>query len=252
MKTYSEFLLQASTIVEGASIIKVGKKNKVSYRGPTGDHKRDKYGHIVASHYKKTKTVLLDPPPKKGKKKKGPINWQKTKKNKQKIKQSKQPKQKLPWQPKTPEERQEILKKWDKVGIKSGKKQRGKPSPRYKTTDYKNLRPASERMGKKKVNEDKKYPYGKATKKNPRGKRDQAELDRAQAYIKKNPNFGKKKLKEDAPTMSVGTGGFSGSADEKGPVAGYDPLLKMMNRWKKAKTYPNKMADVVNRGKNGR
>ena len=38
---------------------------------------------------------------------------------------------------------------------------------------------------------NKKYPYGKATKKNPRGKRDQAELDRAQAYIKKNPNFGK-------------------------------------------------------------
>ena len=51
MKTYSEFLLQASTIVEGASIIKVGKKNKVSYRGPTGDHKRDKYGHIVAVSY---------------------------------------------------------------------------------------------------------------------------------------------------------------------------------------------------------
>ena len=40
---------------------------------------------------------------------------------------------------------------------------------------------------------NKKYPYGKATKKNPRGKRDQAELDRAQAYIKKNPNFGLKK-----------------------------------------------------------
>ena len=38
---------------------------------------------------------------------------------------------------------------------------------------------------------NKKYPYGKATKKNPRGKRDQAELDRAQAYLKKNPNFGK-------------------------------------------------------------
>ena len=39
------------------------------------------------------------------------------------------------------------------------------------------------------VKEDKKYPYGKATKKNPRGKRDQAELDRAQDYIKKNPDF---------------------------------------------------------------
>ena len=60
-----------------------------------------------------------------------------------------------------------------------------------------------------------------------------------------------RKMNEDAPTMSVGTGGFSGSADEKGPVAGYDPLLKMMNRWKKAKTYPNKMADVVNAGKHG-
>ena len=43
---------------------------------------------------------------------------------------------------------------------------------------------------------NKKYPYGKATKKNPRGKRDQAELDRAQAFIKKNPNFGKKDVKE--------------------------------------------------------
>jgi len=43
---------------------------------------------------------------------------------------------------------------------------------------------------------NKKYPYGKATKKNPRGKRDQAELDRAQAYIKKHPNFGKKDVKE--------------------------------------------------------
>ena len=61
-----------------------------------------------------------------------------------------------------------------------------------------------------------------------------------------------RKMIEDAPTMSVGTGGFSGSADEKGPVAGYDPLLKMMSRWKKAKTYPNKMEDIVNRGKYGR
>jgi len=59
-------------------------------------------------------------------------------------------------------------------------------------------------------------------------------------------------IQEDSPTMSVGTGGFTAAADAKGPVAGYDPLLKMMNRWKKAKTYPNKMADVVNRGKNGR
>jgi len=45
---------------------------------------------------------------------------------------------------------------------------------------------------------NKKYPYGKATKKNPRGKRDQAELDRAQEYIKKNPNFGKVIESKDA------------------------------------------------------
>ena len=45
---------------------------------------------------------------------------------------------------------------------------------------------------------NKKYPYGKATKKNPRGKRDQAELDRAQEYIKKNPNFGKVSEAKDA------------------------------------------------------
>ena len=83
MKTYSEFLRE-STIVEGASIIRAGSRKKSSYRGPTGDHRRDKEGNIVASHYKKTKTVLLDPPPKKGKKKKGPINWQKTKKNQKK------------------------------------------------------------------------------------------------------------------------------------------------------------------------
>ena len=49
----------------------------------------------------------------------------------------------------------------------------------------------------KKVDRPKKYPYGKATKKNPRGKRDQAELDRANAYLKKHPNFGKKNVKEE-------------------------------------------------------
>jgi hypothetical protein len=41
-------------------------------------------------------------------------------------------------------------------------------------------------------------------------------------------------LQEDAPTMSAGTGGFSGSADPKGPVAGFDPVMdgrsKMMRR----------------------
>ena len=51
---------------------------------------------------------------------------------------------------------------------------------------------------------NKKYPYGKATKKNPRGKRDQAELDRAQAYIKKNPNFGKD-VKEEMVDEGLGS-----------------------------------------------
>lgn len=41
-------------------------------------------------------------------------------------------------------------------------------------------------------------------------------------------------LQEDAPTMSAGTGGFTGSADPKGPVAGFDPIMdgrsKMMRR----------------------
>ena len=32
-------------------------------------------------------------------------------------------------------------------------------------------------------------------------------------------------INEDAPTMSAGTGGFSGSANASGPVAGYDPML---------------------------
>ena len=32
-------------------------------------------------------------------------------------------------------------------------------------------------------------------------------------------------INEDAPTMSAGTGGFSGSAASTGPVAGFDPML---------------------------
>ena len=42
-----------------------------------------------------------------------------------------------------------------------------------------------------------------------------------------------RKMNEDAPTMSVGTGGFSGSADEKGPVAGYDPVMGKMEKRKR-------------------
>ena len=39
------------TVKEGSSIRYVGKKGQ--YHGPTGDHRRDKEGNIVASHYKK-------------------------------------------------------------------------------------------------------------------------------------------------------------------------------------------------------
>ncbi len=31
--------------------------------------------------------------------------------------------------------------------------------------------------------------------------------------------------------MAAGTGGFSGSADPKGPVAGFDPLVKRKKRY---------------------
>lgn len=45
-------------------------------------------------------------------------------------------------------------------------------------------------------------------------------------------------MNEDAPTMSVGTGGFSGSAAATGPVAGFDPLLGSKKKVKKRKFKP--------------
>ena len=46
-------------------------------------------------------------------------------------------------------------------------------------------------------------------------------------------------LKEEGPTMSDGAGGYTGAADPKGPVAGYDPVLaKVDRRNKKQKNYP--------------
>ena len=46
-------------------------------------------------------------------------------------------------------------------------------------------------------------------------------------------------LKEEGPTMSVGAGGYTGAADPKGPVAGYDPVLgKVDRRNKKQKNCP--------------
>ena len=44
---------------------------------------------------------------------------------------------------------------------------------------------------------------------------------------------------ESGPTMSVGDGGYTGKADAKGPVAGYDPVLGRVDRRnKRQKNYP--------------
>ena len=53
-------------------------------------------------------------------------------------------------------------------------------------------------------------------------------------------------LREEAgPTMSVGAGGYTSSADAKGPVAGYDPVLgKIDRRNKKKKNYPKQYVQM--------
>ena len=52
-------------------------------------------------------------------------------------------------------------------------------------------------------------------------------------------------LKEEGPTMSVGSGGYTGAADPKGPVAGYDPVLgKVDRRNKKQKNYPKEYVQM--------
>ena len=52
-------------------------------------------------------------------------------------------------------------------------------------------------------------------------------------------------LKEEGPTMSVGAGGYTGAADPKGPVAGYDPVLgKVDRRNKNQKNYPKEYVQM--------
>ena len=53
-------------------------------------------------------------------------------------------------------------------------------------------------------------------------------------------------LKEEGgPTMSGGAGGYTGSADPKGPVAGYDPVLgKVDRRNKKQRNYPKEYVQM--------
>ena len=53
-------------------------------------------------------------------------------------------------------------------------------------------------------------------------------------------------LKEEAgPTMSVGAGGYTGAADPKGPTAGYDPVMGLIDRRKKKqKNYPKEYVQM--------
>ena len=59
-------------------------------------------------------------------------------------------------------------------------------------------------------------------------------------------------LKEEGPTMSVGAGGYTGAADPKGPVAGYDPVIgKVDRRNKKQKNYPKEYVQMFRDAKKG-
>ena len=59
-------------------------------------------------------------------------------------------------------------------------------------------------------------------------------------------------LREEGPTMSVGAGGYTGAADPKGPVAGYDPVLgKVDRRNKKQKIYPKEYVQMFRDAKKG-
>ena len=50
---------------------------------------------------------------------------------------------------------------------------------------------------------------------------------------------------KESPTMSVGAGGYTGSANATGPVAGYDPVLgKVDRRNKKQKNYPKEYVQM--------
>ena len=59
-------------------------------------------------------------------------------------------------------------------------------------------------------------------------------------------------LKEEGPTMSVGAGGYTGAADPKGPVPGYDPVLaKVDRRNKKQKNYPKEYVQMFRDAEKG-
>ena len=50
---------------------------------------------------------------------------------------------------------------------------------------------------------------------------------------------------KESPTMSVGAGGYTSSADPKGPVAGFDPVINLVDRRKKKqKNYPKEYVQM--------
>ena len=64
--------------------------------------------------------------------------------------------------------------------------------------------------------------------------------------------MGRSLKEEGGPTMSVGAGGYTGAADPKGPVAGYDPVLgKVDRRNKKQKNYPKEYVQMFRDAKKG-
>ena len=50
---------------------------------------------------------------------------------------------------------------------------------------------------------------------------------------------------QESPTMAVGAGGYSGSANASGPVAGYDPVIGTIDRRnKRQRNYPKKYVQM--------
>ena len=50
---------------------------------------------------------------------------------------------------------------------------------------------------------------------------------------------------KESPTMSVGAGGYTGSADSTGPVAGFDPVINLVDRRKKKqRNYPKEYVQM--------
>ena len=57
---------------------------------------------------------------------------------------------------------------------------------------------------------------------------------------------------KESPTMSVGAGGYTGAADPKGPVAGFDPVINLVDRRKKKqKNYPKEYVQMYRDGLKG-